>query len=142
MHILPRTTDDFLYLVDNRRQSNVGVCRMTEFQKADLNGDGNIDKRELEIYLEAKRREMEDEDAKRDQQRKMVWFALFGMLGYPLFVFASGALGFDNESKIIGDMSGVYFMSVGLVVSAFFGADAYVKGKSKKDDENERRKSD
>ena len=76
--------------------------------------------------------EMEDEDAKRDQQRKMVWFALFGMLGYPLFVFASGALGFDNESKIIGDMSGVYFMSVGLVVSAFFGADAYVKGKEKK----------
>jgi hypothetical protein len=28
-------------------------------------------------------------------------------------------------------MSGVYFMSVGLVVSAFFGADAYVKGKDK-----------
>ena len=101
---------------------------MTDFEKADLNGDGNISQRELEIYLEAKRREMEDEDAKRDQQRKMVWFALFGMLGYPLFVFASGALGFDNESKIIGDMSGVYFMSVGLVVSAFFGADAYVKG--------------
>ena len=44
---------------------------MTEFQKADLDGDGNIDKRELEIYLEAKRREMEDEDAKRDQQRKI-----------------------------------------------------------------------
>ena len=105
---------------------------MTDFEKADLNGDGSISQRELEIYLEAKRREMEDEDAKRDQQRKMVWFALFGMLGYPLFVFASGALGFDNESKIIGDMSGVYFMSVGLVVSAFFGADAYVKGKEKK----------
>jgi hypothetical protein len=29
-------------------------------------------------------------------------------------------------------MCGVYFMSVGLVVSAFFGADAYVKGKEKK----------
>jgi len=107
---------------------------MTEFQKADLNGDGNISQQEMEIYLEAKRREMEDEDAKRDQQRKMVWFALFGMLLYPLFVFGTGALGFDNESKIIGDMSGIYFMSVGLVVSAFFGADAYVKGK-KKDDE-------
>ena len=93
---------------------------MTEFQKADLNGDGSISKQEMEIYLESKRREMEDEDAKRDQQRKMVWFALFGMLLYPLFVFGTGALGFDNESKIIGDMSGVYFMSVGLVVSAFF----------------------
>ena len=102
-----------------------------EFHKADLNGDGSVSKQEMEIYLEAKRREMEDEDAKRDQQRKMVWFALFGMLFYPLFVFGTGALGFDNESKIIGDMSAVYFMSVGLVVSAFFGADAYVKGKDK-----------
>jgi hypothetical protein len=105
---------------------------MTDFEKADLNGDGKIDEIEYKIHIERMRREMEDEDAKRDQQRKMVWFALFGMLGYPLFVFASGALGFDNESKIIGDMSGVYFMSVGLVVSAFFGADAYVKGKEKK----------
>jgi hypothetical protein len=107
---------------------------MTEFQRADLNGDGNISQQEMEIYLEAKRREMEDEDAKRDQQRKMVWFALFGMLLYPLFVFGTGALGFDNESKIIGDMSGIYFMSVGLVVSAFFGADAYVKGKKKEEE--------
>jgi hypothetical protein len=110
---------------------------MTEFQKADINGDGKIDEAEYKIHIERMRREMEDEDAKRDQQRKMVWFALFGMLGYPLFVFASGALGFDNESKIIGDMSGVYFMSVGLVVSAFFGADAYVKGKEKKKDKDD-----
>ena len=108
---------------------------MNEFLKADLNGDGNISKQEMEIYLESKRREMEDEDAKRDQQRRMVWFALFGMLLYPLFVFGTGALGFDNESKIIGDMSGIYFMSVGLVVSAFFGADAYVKGKKNKEDD-------
>lgn len=105
-----------------------------EFNKMDINGDGEVTAEEYRIYIEAKRREMEDEDAKRDQQRKMVWFALFGMLGYPLFVFASGALGFDNESKIIGDMSGVYFMSVGIVVSAFFGADAYVKGKKDKGD--------
>jgi hypothetical protein len=105
---------------------------MTDFEKADINGDGVIDKDEYaKLMADKLRREIDDEDAKRDQQRKMVWFALFGMLGYPLFVFASGALGFDNESKIIGDMSGVYFMSVGLVVSAFFGADAYVKGKDK-----------
>ncbi len=109
---------------------------MTDFETADINGDGVIDKDEYaKLMADKLRREIDDEDAKRDQQRKMVWFALFGMLGYPLFVFASGALGFDNESKIIGDMSGVYFMSVGLVVSAFFGADAYVKGKEKKKDE-------
>jgi hypothetical protein len=104
---------------------------MTEFDKMDLDGDGEVTKEEYNIYLEAKRREMEDEDAKRDQQRKMVWFALFGMLLYPFFVFGTDILGLDKASAVIGDMSGVYFMSVGLVVSAFFGADAYVKGKEK-----------
>ena len=102
---------------------------MTEFEKIDLDGDGEISQREMEIYLESKRREMEDEDAKRDQQRKMVWFALFGMLLYPLFVFGTEALGFSNASGVIGDMAPTYFMAVSVVVGAFFGADAYVKGK-------------
>jgi len=108
-----------------------------EFKKADLNGDGNISKQEMEIYLEAKRREMEDEDAKRDQQRKMVWFALFGMLLYPLFVFGTEALGFTNASGVIGDMAPTYFMAVSVVVGAFFGADAYVKGKKEKKDKDD-----
>ena len=105
---------------------------MTEFEKMDLNGDGQISQQEMEIYLESKRREMEDEDAKRDQQRKMVWFALFGMLLYPLFVFGTEAMGFSNASGVIGDMAPTYFMAVSVVVGAFFGADAYVKGKDKK----------
>ena len=105
-----------------------------ELQKIDLDGDGHISEQEMEIYLEAKRREMEDEDAKRDQQRKMVWFALFGMLLYPLFVFGTEALGFSNASGVIGDMAPTYFMAVSVVVGAFFGADAYVKGKDKNDD--------
>mgnify|MGYP000538828864 CR=1 FL=1 len=100
----------------------------------DINGDGIISDEEMEIYLESKRREMEDEDAKRDQQRKMVWFALFGMLLYPLFVFGTEALGYTNASGVIGDMAPTYFMAVSVVVGAFFGADAYVKGKSKDKD--------
>jgi polyferredoxin len=109
---------------------------MVSKEELDLNGDGVISDEELQIYLEGKRREMEDEDAKRDQQRKMVWFALFGMLLYPLFVFGTEALGFSNASGVIGDMAPTYFMAVSVVVGAFFGADAYVKaGKkdSKKD---------
>ena len=107
---------------------------MVDIKEIDLDGDGEISKIEMEIYLESKRREMEDEDAKRDQQRKMVWFALFGMLLYPLFVFGTEAVGFSGASGVIGDMAPTYFMAVSLVVGAFFGSDAYVKGKSKKDD--------
>ena len=102
-------------------------------EEIDLDGDGTVSEQEMAIYLEAKRREMEDEDAKRDQQRKMVWFALFGMLLYPLFVFGTEALGFSNASGVIGDMAPTYFMAVSVVVGAFFGADAYVKGKDKDD---------
>ena len=105
---------------------------MVHFDKIDLNGDGCVDEAEYQIYLESIRREMEDEDAKRDQQRKMVWFALFGMLLYPLFVFGTEAMGFSNASGVIGDMAPTYFMAVSVVVGAFFGADAYVKGKDKK----------
>jgi polyferredoxin len=106
---------------------------MVSKEELDLNGDGVISDEEMQIYLESKRREMEDEDAKRDQQRKMVWFALFGMLLYPLFVFGTEALGFSNASGVIGDMAPTYFMAVSVVVGAFFGADAYVKGKDKND---------
>ena len=112
---------------------------MVEFDKADLDGDGNISQKEWDIYLESKRREMEDEDAKRDQQRKMVWFALFGMLLYPLFVFGTEAMGFSNASGVIGDMAPTYFMAVSVVVGAFFGADAYVKGKDKKDGKDDKK---
>ena len=102
---------------------------MSTLDNADLNGDGVISEEEHAIYIEKLRREMEDEDAKRDQQRKMVWFALLGMLLYPLFVFGTEALGFANASGVIGDMAPTYFMAVSVVVGAFFGADAYVKGK-------------
>lgn len=102
-----------------------------ELAAADLDGDGHISEQEMEIYLESKRREMEDEDAKRDQQRKMVWFALFGMLLYPLLVFGTEFLGFANASQVIGDMAPTYFMAVSVVVGAFFGADAYVKSSKK-----------
>jgi len=114
---------------------------MTEFQKADLNGDGVLDEKEFarhraEQELDRYKREIEDEDAKRDQQRKMVWFALFGMLLYPLFVFGTEALGYQNASGVIGDMAPTYFMAVSLVVGAFFGADAYVKGKKKEKEDD------
>jgi hypothetical protein len=75
---------------------------MTELEKYDTNGNGKLDPEEmLAIELEDRRRRMEDEDAQRDQQRKMVWFVLFGMLGYPLFVIFSAVFGLDQASDIL-----------------------------------------
>lgn len=103
---------------------------MTTIDKYDLNGDGVLDADEREIMLEDRRRKMEDDDAQRDQQRKMVWFVLFGMLGYPLFVIGAAIFGLDKASDILGSMATIYFPATSLILGAFFGASAYAAKKA------------
>tara|TARA_B100002019_G_C21228070_1_gene578458 strand:+ start:620 stop:952 length:333 start_codon:yes stop_codon:yes gene_type:complete len=97
---------------------------------ADTNGDGKVSKAEHEMYLEFKRKELDDQDAMRDAQRKMAWFALFGMLLYPFAVVLANWIGLDQASKILGDMAATYFVSVAAIVAAFFGTQAYNKNKN------------
>ena len=101
--------------------------KTTTFHPADTNGDGTVSKEEHEMYMEFKRKELEDADAMRDAQRKMAWFALAGMLLYPFAVVLAMGLGLDQASKILGDMAAVYFVSVAAIVAAFFGAQAVSK---------------
>jgi hypothetical protein len=96
---------------------------------ADTNGDGIVDEREHEMYLEFKRKEMEDADAQRDAIRKMAWFALFGLLLYPLGIFATSLFGLSEAAGLIADIAPTYFASIAVLVSAFFGADALAKKK-------------
>ena len=103
----------------------------SELQKADLNGDGIVSEEELRIHLESKRLEMEDADAMRDAQRKMAWFALGGMLLYPFTVVLTDVFGLENASRIIGEMSGIYFLSVAGIVMAFYGKEALQNNKVK-----------
>ena len=97
---------------------------------ADTNGDGKVDKVEHEMYLEFKRKELEDADAMRDAQRTMAWYSLYGMLLYPVCVVLANLIGLEQAAKILGDMAGVYFIAVAGIVAAFFGAQAITnKGK-------------
>ena len=98
---------------------------MSEFHPADANGDGVVSEEELRMHLEFKRKELEDQDAMRDAQRKMTWFALGGLLLYPFAVVLADGIGLDNASKILGDMAATYFVSVAAIVAAFFGGQAY-----------------
>jgi len=94
---------------------------------ADTNGDGHISKEEMEMHLEFKRKALEDQDAQRDAMRKMTWFALFGMLLYPLAILATSIAGADKAATIIGDIAPTYFVAISALVAAFFGADALKK---------------
>ena len=46
-----------------------------DYHPADSNGDGVVSDREHEMYLEFKRKELDDQDAQRDAMRKMTWYA-------------------------------------------------------------------
>ena len=105
------------------------ITNPTMFHPADSNGDGKVSKEEQRMYLEFRRKELEDADAMRDAQRNMTWFALGGLLLYPFAVVAADFTGLDTASKILGDMAPTYFVAVAGIVAAFFGSQAYVKGK-------------
>ena len=97
------------------------------YHPADTNGDGLVSQEEHKMYLEFKRKAFEDEDAMRDAQRKMAWFALFGMLLYPFAVVLADLVNLDGASKILGDMAATYFVSVAAIVAAFFGTQSFGK---------------
>ena len=97
------------------------------FHPADTNGDGKVTAEEEAMYLEFKRKELEDADAMRDAQRNMAWFALFGMLLYPFAVVLASLAGLDEAQKTLGSMAPTYFVAVAGIVAAFFGAQAFKK---------------
>ena len=95
------------------------------YHPADSNGDGKVDPEEHAMYMEFKRKELEDADAMRDAQRNMTWFALFGMLMYPGMVVVTDFVELDKAANILGDMAPTYFVAVAGLVAAFFGAQAW-----------------
>ena len=101
----------------------------TLYHPADSNGDGKVSETEEQLYLEFRRKELEDADAMRDAQRNMTWFALGGLLLYPFAVVIADFVNLDQAAKILGDMAATYFISVAGIVAAFFGAQAWSKGK-------------
>ena len=96
---------------------------------ADTNGDGKVDPVEHEMYLEFKRKELEDADAMRDAQRTMAWYSLGGMLVYPIIVVLASVFNLEQAAKILGDMAGGYFIAVAGIVAAFFGSQALTSKK-------------
>jgi len=103
---------------------------MTEFEQADTNGNGTIDKSEWNaLELEDRKRVLDDNNSMRDAQRRMTWFALSGMLLYPFAVILADVFTLVEAAKILGSMASIYFVSVAGIVSVFFGASALAKGK-------------
>ena len=101
------------------------------YHPADSNGDGKVSTDEQRMYLEFKRKELEDADSRRDAMRYMTWFALMGIFNYPAAVLITAMLGYDTAANIIGDIAPTYFVATSAIVAAYFGANAYADKKSK-----------
>jgi hypothetical protein len=103
--------------------------------KYDVDGSGVITPEEMDtieriIDLESKKAKEKDRDKREDAQRAMAWFALIGMLLYPLSVVLASWLGLEQASDVLGTMANIYFVSVAAIVAAFFGAQAYSSTRS------------
>src|SRR6056300_527992 len=111
------------------------------YDHLDVDGDGVITDEEMarakEIAeFEHKRAMQENEDKKEDQIRQMAWFALWGMLLYPILILLTSIFGVEDASKLIADIAPTYFVAIAGLVAAFFGAQAYSKGKSSSSDDD------
>jgi len=105
------------------------------FAHLDADGDGIITDEEMarakEIAeFEHKRKMQENEDAKEDQIRAMAWFALWGMLLYPITIIVTSIIGQETAAQLVSDIAPTYFVAIAGLVAAFFGAQAYSKGKT------------
>lgn len=110
------------------------------FAHLDADGDGIITDEEMarakEIAeFEHKKKMQENEDKKEDQIRAMAWFALWGMLLYPVTIIGTSLLGQEAAAQLVSDIAPTYFVAIAGLVAAFFGAQAYTKGKSSKSDD-------
>ena len=102
----------------------------SQYDHFDKDGDGVITDEEFELEREMMR--AENEDKKEDQIRRMAWFALWGLLVYPVGIVVTDILpfSFESTSQLLADIAPTYFVSVSALVGAFFGAQAYQKAKT------------
>lgn len=76
--------------------------------------------------FEYKQKLRDNQDKKEDQIRAMAWFALWGMLLYPILIVITSVFGIDDAAQIVGDIAPTYFVAIAGLVAAFFGAQAYI----------------
>jgi len=116
-----------MYLQGKTKMANKKLQQESKYEKYDLDGDGIVTDAEFE--MDQKLIRLENEDKKEDAQRHMAWFALSGMLLYPLAMIISAIADLQSAVDALSDIAPTYFVSVAALVAAFFGKEAYVKSK-------------
>lgn len=99
-------------------------------KKYDIEGTGKVTQEEMDVIeriieLESRKAKEQDRDKREDAMRGMAWFALFGMLLYPITIMITSWLSLESAATIIGDIAPTYFVAIAGLVATFFGTQAY-----------------
>jgi hypothetical protein len=105
-------------------------------KKYDMEGNGKVTQEEMDVIeriieLESRKAKEADRDKREDAQRRMAWFALGGMLLYPVGIMIADFLGLEQAADLLSSIAPTYFVAIAGLVAAFFGAQAWA---SKRDD--------
>ena len=97
----------------------------SKFNDLDTNGDNIISDAEFEASERMIRLELlKNEDQKQDAQLRMIWFALLSLLLFPALLMLSSIFGLEDAGKNLTDMSSIFFLTIGGLVSVYFGSQA------------------
>jgi len=99
------------------------------YAQYDVDGDGIVTDDELEMMKEM--HEIERLDRKQRKQSYMAWYALVGMISYPILIITTELFGLANASKLLTDIAPTYFIAAAGVAGAFMGFSAMDKGPKK-----------
>ena len=100
----------------------------SKYEHFDKDGDGVVTDEEMALEREMMR--ADNEDKKEDQIRRMAWFALWGMLIYPIGIVVADIIGYETTGQLLADIAPTYFVAISALVASFFGSQAYQKAKN------------
>ena len=98
----------------------------SQYNEYDLDGDGVVSDKELEVV--AKMHEAEAAEEKADAQRRMAWISMAAMILFTVIVMIPGFIP-ETRLKLLGDLSALFYIGMAGVVGAYMGMTAYMSRK-------------
>ena len=90
----------------------------SKYNQLDLDGDGVVSDTELAAI------EALDKHEKQDAQRRMAWIAMLSMLIFTALVFLP--IFPDSRINALADLFSLFYIGMAGIVSAYFGAAAFI----------------
>ena len=96
-----------------------------QYEKYDLDGDGEVTDKELERQQQLVELELREEKA--ESQKQMAWLAMISMLLFSIFLMLPVMP--DSRVQALSDLLGLFYIAQASIVAAYFGATAFMSRK-------------